>query len=378
MMARLEKFALTLLIIAFCVPGLGYIAKQASGQNVSVSEQRRLTPFPDFTLPVEDWTSALDEHLEDSFGFRMSLIRLARRVRDNLGENPPLVAYGSEDWLFINETLMLDEFRGFGPWNSAKVERWIARFTDINQRLAAQDIPFVALIAPDKARIYPEHTPQNWTQGRRRFKHALDTHPGAVDAGLINIEPELLKQKAQGHHIYFKRDTHWTPDGYVPVAQIIMNRLDPQGYRARTMRTERTLWSPQIVRDLDGLLGNAERREPHFPSIRPRMVPGYKVETVSPDAPEGAALDEFPTLIVSEPNAVGEGTLVVVGDSFADSLLPELSASYSRVVRLYHGVDRYRVSLDHIMAWDPVAVLFIAVERNAIRMDAPFAEVENE
>lgn len=367
----IDKVAIAGLITAFCLPALGYAWRYGPGDQISETEQRALAPFPSVTNDLRQWTSDIDQHLEDSFGFRMVMIRIARKVRDSLGENPPDVAYGQNDWLFLNDHALIDEFEGNGSWNQSKIDHWVDRLSDLNARLSNNGIPFVAVIAPDKARIYPEMTPERWEESDRRFKSALEAHPRYDQTGLLNIEPRLRSLKEQGHRPYFMRDTHWSPDGYAPVSWDLLAALDPAGERSVSERADRTFWSPDYPLDLDNLLGNIGSREPQYMSIRPKSVVDYRVNRVPAELSVGPVQDEVLTLIVSEGPPDLNDTLVIIGDSFADRLAPELVESYGRVVRVYHGVDRYRIGYDDIMAWEPDAVLFIAVERNVAVMDSP-------
>lgn len=378
MVRLIHRIALFGLIAAFCIPSLGYALKQIAGQRVSESEQRILTPFPEPSGSLRDWTGQVDAHLNDSFGMRMPLIRLARKVRDNLGENPPTVAYGRQGWLFINELPAVDEFEGSGNWDNAQVEAWIESLTSMNQALNNRSIPFAAVIAPDKSRIYPEYTPNDWREGERRFKTAVTKHSGASAAGLLDAEPLLRSLKNHESRIYYMRDTHWSPDGFVPVTQMIMDKLDPDGLRPRSLRTNKSIWSPMRAMDLDRLLGNEDEREPAYLSIRNRFPPGYAIERLTPHSALDPAKGAYATLIARDADTVEDDTLVIVGDSFADAMIPDLILSYGRIVRVYHGVDQYRVTLPHILSYDPDAVLFLAAERNAIRMNAPFGPVSTE
>jgi hypothetical protein len=64
-------------------------------------------------------------------------------------------------------------------------------------------------------------------------------------------------------------------------------------------------------------------------------------------------------------------TLVVIGDSFTDAMMPYLKWPYDRVVRIHHGAGDYTVGTDEVLSYNPDAVLIMIVERSAHRKSRP-------
>lgn len=374
----IRSAAVALLAIGFCVPAAGFVVNSLDGlSGVSETEKRSLAAFPDWSGSPRTYTSDIDSFLEDNFGFRMTMIRAARKIRDNLGEDPSGVVYGQEGWLFLGDLDYRNEFEGVGDWRDERIDDWIDSLADTHETLSDRGIPFAAMIGPDKARIYPEFVPQDWREGTRRFRTRL--HARAADSprptGLVDVEPELRAAKADGLPVYWQRDTHWTSIGTYGVAMRVMDALDPAQSLPRFQPGPAEMRTDPRLFDLDALAGFETSQEP--PSLTIRMpVPGPGgFQRLGPQRADGADTDNFGTIRIGGLNPQG-GRLVIVGDSFADAMIQHFYPSYAEIVRLHHGARFYDVSLDEVLAYEPDAVLFIAVERQAAQMARPFADAD--
>ncbi|MEM7730395.1 MAG: hypothetical protein AAF311_14185 [Pseudomonadota bacterium] len=371
---RFRDIAVILLVAAFLLPALGYAAGALRGTDgVSASERRALAALPEFDGSLRAYTAAFDDHLEDNFGFRMWFIRTARNLRDNLGEDPPQVVFGKKGWLFLGNEGYRDEFEGQGLWNDARVEAWIASLKQANAALTVRGIPFAAYVGVDKARIYSEYLPDDWTPSGRRFRSRLHAHAGANDAGLIDAERYVLQAKDAGVKTFYQRDTHWTPDGTHALAMAVLDRLDPEGTRPRFDPAPPRLKTAPRLLDLEGMAGFTQTQEPAHPMIDiPAAHDGFHIIEASED-PASPRRGQFATWRIKGTRDAPEGTLVVVGDSFGDAVIEHLRPSYARIVRLHHGAHLFDVSLADVLAERPDAVLFATAERQAFQKERPFA-----
>lgn len=370
-MGLVRRIAVLIAFALFLAPAALLGTAVLTEGQADTSENRSLASWPAWDGSARRYTRGVDAFLSDRFGLRMPLIRLARDVRDNLGEDAPAVVRGRDPWLFLGELAYRDEFEGVGEWDAAQVERWAESLVEAREALAARGVPLIVTIAPDKARIYPEHVPGDWRQGGRRFKQAVLSHP-AVSAFGADVEPAILDAKARGEAVYFARDTHWSPSGGAAAARVLLGRLDPEVLHPRPQNAPVADRPAERLYDLEAMLGEAETSEPTSRRAGFPALSGYSVTpaTVLPDGtPERGALH---TIVVTHDTDNGaSGTLVIVGDSFADSMMPQLAAGYRRVVRIHHGGAAYTVGTDEILSYDPDAVLLMIVERSAHRKPRP-------
>ena len=372
----IRNIAVSGLILAFLVPSVGYTVNLFLGlDGTSVTEKRRLAALPAYEGDARAYTTALDDYLEDHFAFRMTLIRVARKIRDNLGENPENVAYGKDGWLFLGQNEYRDEFEGNGLWDETQVDDWIASLTEVNEALAARNIPFAGFIAIDKARAYPEKLPDDWTESPRRFRSAVYAHPDIYGTGLIDAEPLVMSAKDRGHLVFFLRDTHWTAAGTYDLALEILKKLDPNQERLIYIPEPAVEQRASRVYDLDAMAGFETTQEPPYTMIKyPPSRP--KIRTVMHRDEKGTPVrGRVVTLMILGTEDASEGRLVIVGDSFGDSMLGHLRRSYSEIVRIHHGAHFFDVDLDEVLSYEPDAVLFATAERQAARKARPFLPV---
>ncbi|WP_298912895.1 hypothetical protein [uncultured Algimonas sp.] len=371
-MARLfRNIAVLLLIMGFLLPLAGYAGTVFFGTGtISETEKRTLAPVPRLDGSLRDFTAGLDAHFEDHFGFRMTFIRTAREIRDNLGEDPPAVVVGKDGWLFLGNNKYRDEFEGKGGWDETQVDAWIETLALARSELGERNVPFAAFIAPDKARIFPDKLPDDWIEGRRRFRTAVHGHPGTGRTGLVDAERYVRAAKAHGRTVFFHRDTHWTPDGSYDLAMAVMDELDPSTRRPRHLPDPPRIPAPRLM-DLEGMAGYAATSEPSHELIAFPPASGDYIEILPPADPDSPARGEFATLRMQGTDAAPAGRLVIVGDSFADTMLEHFRPSYREIVRLHHGAHHYDIGLKDVLALDPDAVLFATAERQAARKARP-------
>lgn len=374
----IRNIAVIGLIAAFIIPALGFAVNAVRGTDgMSSTEKRLLAKMPTFQGNVRSFTSEFDGFLEDNFGYRMNLIRVARKIRDNLGENPPQVAVGQEGWLFLNSVAYRDEFEGNGRWDETNVQAWIDSFSEVKATLAEDGIPFAAFIAVDKVRAYPEKRPEGWEEGERRFRTNLHNHPNVQQTGLIDVEPLVQSAKARGKQTFYLGDTHWTSDGTYDVAMAVITALDPLFTRPRFLPDTPVAQPGGRVLDLEAMSGFETSREPthtmiNFPPTRPGF---FEFITVLEDGTTGP--DQFSTIRILGTDDAPQGTLVIVGDSFADAMTGHFRPSYSEIIRIHHGAHIKTVALNEVLAYKPDAVLFVTAERQAVRKDRPFATLQS-
>ena len=302
----------------------------------------------------------------------MALIRLSREVKDNLGEDPPMVVRGKHPWLFLGEAAYRDEYEGVATWPDAQAQDWVEALRASEDNFASAQIPLAVTIAPDKARIYPEFLPKDWREGRRRFKSAVLDDPRLATMTL-DTEPALLAHKAQtGEQVYYARDTHWNASGGAVSATMIMDRLDPENTLERAPVSDPDTRPGKRVYDLEAMIGTTETQEPESLRRRFPSLPGYTVtrpHLLADGTPERGALH---TIIVTDDRPrETQKTLVVIGDSFTDAMMPYLKWPYDRVVRIHHGAGDYTVGTDEVLSYNPDAVLIMIVERSAHRKSRP-------
>lgn len=374
MVRWIRNIAILGLLCGFLLPAIGFVIGAVRGlDGVSQTEKRVLATLPTFNGAARAYTTEFDSFLEDNFGLRMLMIRTARKIRDNLGEDPPAVVVGKDGWLFLGSNAYRDEFEGNGRWNDDDVETWVNSLSEMKAVLNGKNIPFAAFVAIDKARAYPEYLPNDWDVGVRRFRTALYNHPDANQTGLVDAEAYVFAAKSRGEQVFYLGDTHWTSAGTYDLASALMDQLDPVSQRPRYVAGPATDQPGERLLDLEGMAGRVSTQEPTHRMITfPTARAGFRTsitlfEDGTPDP------GQFSTLRILGTADAPAGTLVIVGDSFGDSMVGHFWPSYAQIIRIHHGAQFKNITLDEVLSYNPDAVLFATAERQAARKDRPFA-----
>lgn len=246
----------------------------------------------------------LEAQVNVRFGWRNFLVRLDNQVSWSLfveTRPPPLVngapaathvIYGVNEWLFEKHYIQNAVTpRTFAP---GPVRDAVARMKRVQDKLAARGIPFLLVVAPNKAEVYPEKVPAYLWDGRDRthVKTKFEqVRPWFDEAGLNWIDGPALyeKWKSEGkRHLYARSGTHWSYKSAVEVLAEIRRRLNVSMRRPmpELIVSGETLAKPQL-NDRDLLdLANLLLPQPYehavpFPRIeRQRAVPDEQLPRI--------------------------------------------------------------------------------------------------
>lgn len=263
----------------------------------------------------------------------------------------PNVLRSRADWLFWTGEGNLDDYQNAHPFSRADLVEIEERLSAVQGRLAAQEIPFLVIPAPNKETIYPEMLPPEIVKigGQSRLDQLLayleETHSAVK---VLDLRPVLLGEKAQ-HQLYYRTDTHWNDYGaYFASAEILtalqkeFPSLQPAGLAAYRIESETI--SGDLARLLltDPLLSETVLRlEPAAPR-RTRFL--EKIDRV---------------VTISEVEDAGLPRAVIFRDSFANSLEPFLSEHFSRAVYPWS----FQIDWELIEREQPDLVLYEIAER---------------
>jgi hypothetical protein len=275
---------------------------------------------------------ALDRWFVRSFPQRGQLYGIYNTIRHHLfGQLPVAVVEGNEGWLFYRSEAMgepgLDDFVGQIVPTAGEIARWRATIAARRARLGQRAIAYVVAIAPNKHTIYPDRLPLALRshQGISRLDRVVAAFAGEVD-GFLDLRPALLAARAR-EPVYHRTDTHWNDAGAYAAYRAIVAAFaaDRPGLAplARTcFRTERTRYGGDIGRMMQMALD--EEIERWSQAVPP---------------PEGCPA----------PGQAGRPTIVIIGDSFVEPLVPFLGAQFEILggARVFSSalVDRLRPQL---------------------------------
>jgi hypothetical protein len=184
------------------------------------------------------WSGALqteiDAWINQRIGLRGFMVRTANQINYSLfrelskrGGTPVLM--GRDGFLF--EKAYVDAYRESGTRPEAELQNISFSTRRLQDRLAADGIAFLLVIAPSKAEIYPEHLPPGidvaGRAGRRSNYENLIEFLRRDGVNLVDAHALFLEWKrAPGAPLLFtKGGTHWNQYGAARVVSQIMDRL---------------------------------------------------------------------------------------------------------------------------------------------------------
>lgn len=196
-------------------------------------EQRAEAPAPVLALEREalrEFPDAADRWFADRFPLRHELIRTYSAVLWFGLEMSAArgMLRGKEDWLFYRGERTLNIYRG-NLLTDGQVEQWVQRYVDWRDWLAARDVEYVLLIAPEKQAVYPEYLP-DWTLTDAEFTRTDQVVAALRERGLrvIDTQAAILDAKATeptGRELYYPFGTHWNDLGAFVAYRELMAEL---------------------------------------------------------------------------------------------------------------------------------------------------------
>ena len=354
--------------VIFCVflAGFGLLHIILPDRTFSPVENRNLTQLPAFSwsaLVSGDYTAGLEEYLEDQFPLRDGWMGLKNRYEYLLGRREFHGVYLCGDALIhkIEDTSRAGQNTGY-----------IRKLTELT------DIPVYVGLIPTAAEVWKDRLPagaENFDQAAY-LEQVRQSVPGAV---WVDIAGALDSHGDEP--VFYRTDHHWTSlgayYGYTALLSAMGETPAPLG-TAQTVSEEfyGTLYSTSGVHWLK-------------PDSIERYIggEGVTVEDVHGGETHGLYVDSFlaekdkyasflggnaPLYIVRSPEAASDQKLLIVRDSYSDSLAPFLSQEFAEIHLL--DLRYYRTSVAQYAADNGIDQIFVcySVENFVKDLDAIF------
>ena len=360
----LRKYPIVLVFMVFLM-GFAIFDELYPKREYSELENRQLAQRPPFTLASvlnentnDTWMAKYNTYTQDQVAFRDEWIDLKSRMEAVLlkTENNG-VWYGSDDYLFAKEL----EVGGYFERNLGALEKFSQRHPG---QVDVMIVPSASLILADKL---PWHAPM-FDEGA-----CLDEAAARL-SGLASVYD--MRQTLSAHkdeYIFYRTDHHWTTDGafYAYEAWANANGLtvfDRAAHESQ-LRTTEDFWGTNYskARKYDAVADVIQWYElPNTLTVFRNERDGTVSQEAGPMVDEAMleTRDKYRAFLrgnngYCEIAGDGEGSILVVKDSYANSFVPFLTANYAKI-----GIVDFRDNLnklDAIMAdgnYDKVLFLY--------------------
>ena len=339
--------------VIFCVflAGFGLLHIILPDRTFSPVENRNLSQMPEFSwasLADGSYTAGLEKYLEDQFPLRDGWMGLKARYEYLLGKREFHGVFISGDTLLhqIEDASRAEQNAGY-----------LRALTELT------DIPVYAGLIPTAAEVWKDKLPA----GAERFDQAAylkQVRAGVPDAVWVDISGALIAHKDEP--VFYRTDHHWTSLGaYYGYAAL----LSAMGETPAPLGDAET-----VSEDFYGTLYSTSGLHWLEPDTIERYVSGESVtvENFEKGETHGLYVDSFleekdkyasflggntPLYIVRNPDAAADRKLLVVRDSYSDSLAPFLSQYFSEIHLL--DLRYYRTSVAQYAQENGVDQIFV-------------------
>jgi hypothetical protein len=216
-----------------------------------------VTPKPALSwegLRDNTYQPALEHYLEDSIGFRPTLIRLRNQLAFSLFKmaRSSDIVVGRHGVLF--QPAHITSYQGRDLFEEAEVNFQVRRLRAVQRELAQRGVQLLFVMAPNKARFQPENLPMHLrpapgtVTNYDRYMRAMRADTVAV----LDMVPLFAHWKGTKPYPLFPRGgTHWSGYGATLAADTLLRRLEQMGNLH--FPTVRTIGPPVIIRNADSL-----------------------------------------------------------------------------------------------------------------------------
>ncbi len=358
-------------------------------RDMSELENRKLAQFPAFSVKAllnGTWFGDLSEYVQDQVAFRDGLIDLESTFNNLVFAKTEEggILLGKDGWMF---TKLFD----ISDSTQKQLDKNLQAVTSFASRHPGK-VTF--LLAPSASVIYPEMLPAGAPMVDENAM--LDDIFAQVSsaADVIDMRPVFTQQKEQ--YLYYKTDHHWTTQGaYLAYEQFCqLNGLfpfDTNAYQAESVpgfygthysATRRWNVQPDTITyyplDNPMTIFDIGAETEYTPRTTESMINTEKFGTRDKYA---AFLDGNNGYSVIEGN--GEGSILVVKDSYANCFVPFLTANYEKIGVV--DLRNFSYGLDSTIeseGYDQILILYnfqtFIADNRVVYMDRPTTLTKSE
>lgn len=297
-----------------------------------------------------------EQYFGDHFGLRKLLIGTYRLVLFHFLHASPNLAVvigksdGESRWLFFDSDATKESGIGFQsllgkkPYSSADLAAIAGNLKRMTELARKNGVKLLIVVCPDKQTVYPEYLPAHMRPKPgtlSRLDQFWTATAGLREVPLLDLRIPLGKAKSQ-FVLYYPTDTHWNMQGASVGYQAIAEALQALDPTREPMAVASLPWvmGDPYVGDLAKMLGLPMAHGDHLPWV---TLPG-----------------------LDAPGSKRHGKLLVLGDSFFDSMGPFFAHQFESVKKINGGRKAGSPWLSQALldAERPDVVLVESIERH--------------
>ena len=342
---------------------LSVVPEMATHENRTLAQMPHIQKMGD----LRNYNKNFEIYFNDHYGFRSYLVRLNSFLHLTTFNTSPTrrVIIGEQGWLWYDDPrdgVNLKDFYGGTNFNAEELKRIKDNILHMHKELQKIKIHFLLVVAPNKHTIYPEYLPANIQQLRGRITRLDQVTQVLNNSGVdfIDLRSKLLTEKERTTYpLYYRTDTHWNNIGaFFGYEQIITRLRSTYPGIKQLSRDDFSIVAEENrgTGDLAGFLNMSGLLDDTNITLTPRVKFSAAMLPSNQASKEGNV-----TVRCQIPNS-HLPTLIMFRDSFADSLIPFLSESFSKSIYLNRVYEK-QIDLSVIAREKPAIVILEIVER---------------
>ncbi len=336
-----QRFSAFCMIVMFfaIIAGIAVVSIITPKRTISELEKRRLADPPVLTwqsLTSGGFASSLQNYVQDHIAWRDAWIDLYSRVETLLFGKQDIngILLGRDGWMFTEHFELSDENIEQFERNLDEVERFAERYSG---QVTLMLVPPAELIYTD---MLPNSAPQ---RDLNALYEEVNRKLANTSCRIVDLR-EIFNQARENFLLYYKTDHHWTADGAYLAYQAFcdQNDLEPfslqdhartdiagfQGTHYALSRWYQAEADTLSYYDVDSTMTvmNVLNENEYEPGPRQPLVNMEILDTLDK---YGAFLDGNHGYV--EVTGNGEGSILLVKDSYANSFVPYLTDNYAQI-----------------------------------------------
>ncbi|MBK7270367.1 MAG: hypothetical protein IPI07_12960 [Flavobacteriales bacterium] len=307
------------------------------------TEKRHLAELPALGWKdLDTWPDGVNEWYKDHFGFRSILFRWNAMLHAVVMHTSPLpdrLLMGKDGWMYLTNDKVIGNYHGQKLFTFEELERIRIHYEKRQAWLHARGIPYVLLVPPLKANVYPEHLPDRiHRMGASTWLDEVKEHFARYSTlRIIDMRPALLEGKKE-REVYYRTDIHWNPYGAYLGYRVLMDSM-------RTVLPQLGPTTPigafNITLDVNegADLAQLIALNDVFTRVTPKLVPVRPPRAVPGEAGAlpGSAFFHAPAELFTTADTAAP-RLLMFHDSFGLYLKPLLAEHFSRSLFVWTGL----------------------------------------
>lgn len=313
-------------------------------------ENRILYSRPEFTfVNITSFPSDYEKYFNDKLPFKNEIRKIRSLINYkvfNISSNERVII-GKNNWFFYDSSLVGDgdsisDYRNTTLFSSNDVNDIIAKMYNVKEQLKQKNIQLYVIVPPNKENVYADHLEKIISKNKSRksrTEYLIDKINETGNLSIIYPKTELIEGREQ-YETYFKYDSHWNSYGAYLGVEKLMKEID-KDYKIEFENIDYINYDGDLAK-MNLMANKLYSKEPDVKFMSNISANCNNLE-----------------INYCESSSSRNETIMLIGDSFSNSMIDYLTKIYKRSV----FVERGNYNFNLIETYKPNIIVYEVVER---------------